>query len=196
MARTTKPCPGCGKVNPHRKADEVCWTCQENLKKVAAVEAELAQLRARMNGTLAIQTEPHPIWVPDRCYFVEAHRALYQSEAYRQFADATVSMIQALVAPLDRARKPRENPGYNAIPAKGDHYNVQRREIRGYAEISKDGKAAAQAWWRVIGEWSKTCYAIGVKDGQDLLGQLAAGELTVGQVNDRVFEITTGRRAR
>lgn len=191
MARTTKPCPGCGQIDRYRPADKVCGTCKDKLAKIAAIEAEAAQLRATVAAALNAETKPHRFYISEKAYgMVGVNNRLAESVEYLNLRATTEAMFYALLAPLDRGRIDtwRNN---TAIPETGDHYLPL--DLR-CVETTDDGAQATRLWWKSLKAWSQACYGVGVEDGRDLLGQLAAGEMTVTQVNDRAYELVNRKR--
>lgn len=191
MAHTTKPCPGCGQVDRYRPADKVCDTCKKKLARIADIEAEATQLRATVAAALKAETKPHRCHIPEKGYgMVGVNNRLAESVEYTNLRATTETMILALLAPLDRGRVDewRNNA---PIPVTGDQYLPP--DLR-CVEATDEGAKAASLWWRSLKAWSQACYGAGVEDGRDLLGQLAAGEMTVTQVNDRAYELVERKR--
>jgi hypothetical protein len=191
MAHTRKPCPGCGEIDRYRAADEVCHTCRDKLKRIAAIEAEAEQLRATVANTLAVETKPRGLYLPEKGYGIAGSNVLCDSEEYNAFAVATAAMIRALTAPLDRDRI--DNWGNNGtLPAQNEYHRRDTHES--CIETTDEAARASQDWWRAFKTYAHALYGAGVEDGRDLLGQLAAGEMTVTQVNDRAYEMVNRKR--
>ena len=192
MAHTRKPCPGCGQVDRYRAADEVCQTCRDKLKRIAAIETEAEQLRATVAGTLAVATKPRGIYLPEKGYGIAGlDSRLSESPEYYAFAEATAAMLKALTAPLDRGRIDQwHNNG--SIPSQNEYRHAGKHET--CVETTDEAANAAREWWRVFKTYAQALYGAGVEDGRDLLGQLAAGEMTVTQVNDRAYEMVNRKR--
>ena len=192
MAHTRKPCPGCGEIDRYRAADEVCQTCRDKLDRIVAIEAEAEQLRATVANTLAVETKPRGLYLPDKGYGIAWTDKLSDSEEYRAFAAATGAMIQALTAPLDRGRI--DKWGHNGTLPAQNEYHRRDNHNESCIETTDEAARAAQDWWRAFKTLAQALYGVGVEDGRDLLGQLAAGEMTVGQVNDRAYEMVNRKR--
>lgn len=191
MARTTKPCPGCGQIDRYRAADKVCQDCKKKLVRIEAIEAEAAELRATVAASLSADTKPHRLHMPEKAYgMVGVNNRLADSIAYTNLRATTEAMFLALLAPLDRGRVDewRHN---TPLPASGDQYLPP--DLR-HVEATDEGATASRLWWKSLNAWSQACYGAGVEDGRDLLGQLAAGEMTVTQVNDRAYELVERKR--
>jgi hypothetical protein len=194
MAYTKKPCPGCGQVDRDRKADEVCRQCRQTLDHVAEIEAEGERLRATVADALLVATTPRTLYFPDSFYGIGENRdAISKSPEYQSFALATAAMIKALTAPSDRGRKP-ERYRADAVPAPCS-YSLREggREHHGVIEASDTASQAMRQWWKDLQTFARTCFAAGVNDGRDLLGQLASGTITLDQLNDRAMEMTRRR---
>lgn len=194
MAYTKTPCPGCGTVDHHRPANAVCQSCRQKLDRVAEIEAENQQLRAQVAETLSAETAPYVIYLPDSGYGIAQGR-LAKSDAYSTFAKATAAMFKTMTAPLARGRVERW-PG--TVPVRYEYgtrtLTENHAEHYGWAELTKDGAEAARAWWKAMAAMVQAHYGAGVEDGRDLLVQLATGEMTVSQVNDRVYELVNRQR--
>ena len=193
MAHTRKPCPGCGEVDRYRAADEVCQTCRDKLDRIAKIEADAEQLRATVANTLNSETKPRGVYVPEKGYGMAGlDSRLSDSPEYLAFAAATVEMLKALTAPLDRGRIDEwHNNG--SVPSHNE-YRHSRSQDEICIEITDAGVQATRDWWRAWAALSQALYGAGVEDGRDLLGQLAAGEMTVTQVNDRAYEMVNRKR--
>lgn len=190
MAHTTKPCPGCGQVDRYRAADKVCKTCRTKLDSITAIEAEAEQLRAKVAATLSADTKPRGVYVPEKGYGIVYNNRLGDSPEYAAMATTFAAMLQALTAPLDRGRMDAWHRN-GTVPARSEY---SRSEVKSCIEATDDGAQATQEYWRTNSAFAQACYGAGVEDGRDLLGQLAAGEMTVTQVNDRVFELVNRKR--
>jgi hypothetical protein len=190
MARTTKPCPGCGAVDRYRPADKVCTTCAKTLADVAKIRAEAEQLRATVAASLVAETKPRNLYVPEKGYGILHGNRMSDSDEYFDLRDKTVAMFLALLAPLDR-RRVDQWLSNGSLPGSGEY---ARHDRQGCVEATDAGVEAAKVWWKSLTAFSQACYGAGVEDGRDLLGQLAAGLMTADQVTDRAFELVTRKR--
>jgi hypothetical protein len=162
------------------------------LNRGAEAEAELARLRATISGTLSVSTEPHTLYFTERCY-LPGPRDSADAASWPAFTKATAELLLAVAEPLERGRKPKHLWGGLKFPD-GDGSSVYgaaegHPEFFGYIEVSKRAEAAGHAWYRALGSLVYEFYALGVHDGRDLLGQLAAGTMTADQVNDRALDL-------
>jgi hypothetical protein len=190
VAHTKKPCPGCGQIDRYRAADEVCGTCRKKLDRIAAIEAEAVQLRATVAATLNADTKPRGVYVPEKGYGIVYNNRMGESPEYAAVAATFRTMIQALTGPLDRGRADTWHSN-GTVPVRSEY---SRSEVKSWVETTDDGAKATQVCWLAFGEFAQACYGAGVEDGRDLLAQLAAGEMTVSQVNDRAYELVNRKR--
>ena len=157
-----------------------------------AIEAEAEQLRATVAGTLAVETKPHALYLPEKGYGIAGlNSRLSDSPEYYAFADATAAMIKGLTAPLDRGRIDQWH-NHGSIPSQNEYRHQSDHET--FVEATDEGTKAARDWWKAFAAFAQALYGAGVEDGRDLLGQLAAGEMTVTQVNDRAYEMVNRKR--
>jgi len=195
MSRTTKPCPGCGHVKPSRKADEVCYDCRKKLDRVDEVEAELARVRATVDNTLLIRTEPFGMYFPHRFHYGH-QRVDSELPEYRPFRLALGELLRVIAAPLDRGRRqPKDHYRRNWL-FEGPRYVCDEGSADHLGTIEAPGSAhlAGRAFVDAFKKLNCAVFAAGVEYGQNLLNRLAAGEVTIGQMNDAVTEATTPRR--
>lgn len=156
-------CPGCG-ANDANPFEGLCDAC--------------ATLLARARTTLADEARPHCL---DR-YLVSS---VYPSDDAGAAADALLELIVDVAAATGPRRRRDRGRGRvlttdRSRASSGGHTGMPTVEL-------DDGQAkAVVALGAAIRKLTDAMYAQGRKDGRDLLGTLARGELSVNDFNERV----------
>jgi len=185
--RTRKPCPACHEVHPGRAADEVCYECKKLLE----------------DGRKARQASARNIQYEDRVFVhVPRHRhwfpSFYHGTADR---DDTLRDLMADLIRLVTREEVIEHRPASAEYLTGPEFSIHQIDrsqhfLPRYAGWEDDSSAPARTASReavalirglytAIGESRERAYKTGRAHGQNLLLQLASGDLTVKEFNER-----------
>lgn len=203
--RTRKPCPGCGKEVHRRSADKVCDDCARSIKMwaehLATVKA--AENKARVN----LKGQAH--WYP-QFYFSGPHVHINEigeirrelSELFEELGERLCSDI--LDWPDARGEKPEELypiPDVRKSLKKGENYAERVsypcskggnsfRDKTGL--IDSRNLELLRALWDRTARFTEFAYLGGVKDGKNLLLQLATGEMSPQDFQENDMRIAKG----
>ena len=165
MAKTRKPCPGCGRVPTlgrlsWRNANSVCDRCRRILDEADRTRDESD---AKAQGEVLVYVDepyiPHGDGRPK--YGVG-----------RRFTEVVMSVGKD----VPRLGYESHRPLFRS---------ADRSTRCGSARIPINFAAAIKRLWRDTEKALGAAYAQGHEDGQNLLAQLATGELTVQDFNER-----------
>lgn len=171
--RTFDPCHGCGQVPSAwngRAKDQVCNVCATNLalaKKVAEDQTR-ADLRV-----VTVPTAPH--WLP---YLHRSRsrpdRADVQAELWKL---AILCSVPAMSIPAVKAQR--------LVPLlDGDRTDWSASRIEDYRSIPAAVADQFAVLYNALRHELVDCYNEGKREGQNLLGQLASGDITANEFND------------
>lgn len=171
MARTRKPCPGCGEVVARRGAQEVCWRCRELLAEAMANRELLSK---RVDLAVATICPARGIRLP-----------------FGQIPERECAVLEAAMEALERAAV--EGPEVRGVDESGVCESMFRSVEglgRGYAEerflvdrsLLEAFRALQTAFWDAV----RAAYRKGRRSGANLLKGLASGEMTVSEFNEQV----------
>jgi len=161
MGRTRKPCPGCGEVVEHRRADAVCGYCQ---RMIEAGKKYAKQQQRRFGAPYSIPFAPHGFPYVRHC----------GDGSLRQFRSAffdlcvAVSVEPAKATYSNEALVPNEGLGYS-------HGQVYLEPAN--RDALRELYAAVQA---IAGE----SYREGKRDGEAFVQALCSGEVSLRELND------------
>lgn len=159
---SSKPCPGCGEVRQHRKATELCGQCQNEIR----------------SGRLYLsQTEDLHLEV------VNCPKRHYQFPSnYREFNDRFGELIEAIGIKVERGHR---FSGRGVTPYAGRMGTINCGE--NYLFMPEGvGEALKNLFESVISE-TKKAEKKGFESGKSILGNLASGELSMKDFNDRTI---------
>lgn len=169
---TYKSCHGCGETG-WKPVNSLCKRCEADLRAGQAVKAVDEE---KLGGRLVFRLTP--TWPPVYCPGLGYERSKALGEAFAVLARA--------VFPLLKSRKEPYGSGVKPFPPTS--------ERRHYTTTYEDGavlvtakKKTADALLKVDTLVREALFAVqedGKRDGQNLLLQLARGEMTVKQLSD------------
>ena len=163
---SSKPCPGCGKVVSGRKPDEVCFLCREKLAKYDKLAAALGKTEndvrvvyddwCHLNGKV--------LWTYDE------HNGEFEGWLHRLVqAFSRPDTTKVTLDDIREGRTPTVVPvlGQSSGSGKPRHALLPKPLVELIIEIRQ-----------LIPAIVKSRYEAGKRDGQNLLLQLASGELS------------------
>jgi len=179
MARTRKPCPGCGEICQYRPAAEVCGSCKSLIKQGRKCIDE--QVAACENQRVLTKL-PH-----------SARSLPYirnSTNERREFQNAFYTIVLAVSEPasnevLRQLPEPYKTP---MIVEKCDTGYHGGRECYMIEPTLLD---AMQNLWYSSVAMVDGAYRRGVASGEQLIAQLAGGDITIAQFEER-YELYTG----
>ncbi len=151
-----KPCPGCGEVKKWRKATEVCSDCKDNIRD------------GRIYVELVSKPDTERLTIPGQSY-------LYPT-ADREFCKAFDLLIKHIGGPIVSKNCGGKKP-FTGSAGGGWGYS---------SFVVKKGTAdALRVVWDSVLAWANKNTAMGHRAGRSILGNLASGDMTMGDFNER-----------
>jgi hypothetical protein len=167
---TRKPCQGCGEVSYTRKADELCANCQ-----ILIQEAKNERLKRSQIPETQCYTMP---WR----WYALPHIPYYQT-TFGETQD-TKDKIQTTFFSLLELSGVRSHEHGQVYLIEGSGSANRQEGCRMKVAVRED----LNTLYHLIVMLSKEAYAEGKKDGQRLLTQLASGEMSINDFNERTIE--------
>lgn len=195
---TRKPCPGCGEVDRCRPADAVCSKCAQAIKNWNAYKERLESPGAEM-VTVGLKGAYH--WYP-MFYFGDRSHCDELSELRETLARAFPELGEGLCedvvpekawdytalfpdmqykVPDPDHKKGTPGPQTLDYPCSkgGTSCGVEK-----YGLIRKDRLELLRKLWDATARFTELAYLTGLKEGKDLLKQLASGGITVAELQE------------
>lgn len=177
MAKTRKPCPGCGDTPAWmRDADGVCDECQKLLN-----EARSARSVAAANA------DEIAVSAPDRWHdwphIPHANIPFADDKPGERFQGAMHALTQSIVS------KTNQHPRKQLVP---DHYD--RHPVLRTVLISRRRANDIAALYSAVVAMMENAYAEGKRDGMAFIRGLATGETSIQEFNDETFPKKKKRR--
>lgn len=166
MAKTKKPCPGCGEPQPwFRDADKVCGHCQKLIEdgKNARAQAKVGKQAVRMPFA------PHGL-------------------PYIHHADKKGGEIQRVFVELARSLGPLvqgTEEGVKSVPLVEGMEGSSYASGDKYVSVLRGTPALLNQLYQLIVKACETAHTGGRRQGEDLIGSLAAGRLSLEELNRR-----------
>lgn len=157
---SSKPCPGCGEVNRHRKADELCWECKETLKFAKKLQEEFALVPD--NKTVVVYGE-RPYW---NGYFY-CHDA--KGDCGRLLQQVFLDLVKSIVVPYTGSTE-KVTLLLGKIDGLGQRGMMSTRTAEAIVALHKAIQPVLDA-----------VYEAGKKDGSNLLMRLATGDIATNE---------------
>jgi len=161
--QSTKPCPGCGQIGCYRKSNEVCNDCKLKIKRSEFLEKELTKLT---DDEIIVTFGRASHWNK----YLHTH-----SGAGRNLMDIFQRIAES--ASRESMIKKSDYVLLGKIDSFAEQYSVMPKKL---ADAIKDLRIDVE---KAIEEE----YKCGKKDGQNLLHQLASGDLSVNDFNERTL---------
>lgn len=191
--KTKKPCEGCGETQPYgRETGKVCAACQRLIDE--ARQARRAAVRRANSG---LEAFPRP-WAAHTLGYI--HRA--GGESGRVFQETFYKLLLRLLA---EPAPPNLWPAYGAVQARVIALGLRDHEDRSDTWSSHDDGCglidpalleAAGAVYKAARQIAQAAYDDGKAAGSRLLFGLAAGEVTIADLNSYEAERSATVRAR
>jgi hypothetical protein len=161
-----KPCPGCGEIRSNRRASEVCRHCKEDLAYARRVRQDLAAA----GETIIVS-------FGDRDY---ANEYIYTRDT------ESGHRLRRLMFELAKSV---------SVPANVYHADVKNllgeddgASMRVYASMKTETARVIPILYKAIQEALRSEYEAGKADGHSLLMQLASGDLSISDFDDKVLK--------
>lgn len=185
--QTRKPCPGCGA--DHLRETLLCRTCTE-LISTGRKAVEAGRRKADELGDAGFYALNFPSEGKAPVSDIRMGRMRWDEPAAVEVAEAIVALMKSLLPPCTHyprrvsAQKRHWMPeGYrdiaqlNAIPMT---HTISTEARLG----TEEQRVACMRAWAALEAFGRRAYELGLEHGRNLLGQLAAGEITIEQLND------------
>lgn len=166
MARTKKPCPGCGEVDPYRSAAEVCGDCKRKLKN----EKHLREALEKEPDLLLLKFSSTYHWNPGFYgrYTVNSDVRIILARAFTDL----VRCISGRVS-LQAGVGHNEYLMERGVGSKLDH--IWDGGPDSCVRVTAEQQIAVRRLFRAIDEALRSAYGEGVEHGENFLQQLAGG---------------------
>lgn len=160
-----KPCPGCGQVDRHRRADEICSDCREKFQRVKVLEQELAKIN---RDRIVVAYGEYAHW--NQYIYTHATSGKYGREIMRVMH----ALVLSLVAPVaeDYVR------GYGVNDTIPRVLGKNSQGIR-YGTLPQDVTDTIIELRNVIQLALDEAYEAGKHDGSSVLMRFAAGDISM-----------------
>lgn len=170
---TKKPCPGCKEIKPDRKADEVCYDCQCELRLAKQAAAAYAET---MKEQIVVAFGRAPYWnhylpIPTP---QTGNRELAR-DLQKVLHDLALAITNPTVDVWDR----------NAPHLLGEDSTPWQSQLY-YRYCSPETLKAMQDLRAILDEIVTSAYVAGKEDGRKLLVSLAQGDLTIDQYQHEI----------
>lgn len=176
---TSKPCPGCGQVDPYRPAASVCRACRDALDRDKALLAA----RKAQEGKVLTRMPHAPHALPYIQYAFEFKSAF--QESFSLLAAAAGEVVPAAHA---YELTDTEQAGV-LVPEHNKGMNVGGYSLHpNFLLIDPGALEALRAVYASVVNIARVAHADGLADGRSLLTGLASGEITVKEFNERSIE--------
>lgn len=162
---SSKPCPGCGKIESWRPADEVCRECKQALKKIKDWEEQISKIG---NDQIVVSFGLRDYW--NQYIHDHVNHDVTDDHIGRNIVSAFHRLALAASTPSLEYHAEFELLG----EAQGKQYVIMQRSI---AEAIRDLFALMQPSIEAI-------YKSGKLDGHNLLMRLATGDLAPNEFMD------------
>lgn len=209
MGYTSKPCPGCGEDDgglKFRKTGEVCSDCKHLLNQARRHRENQAKQTERQpyligySGPTSYTGEPSTGFVGiiphyNRGFYAYDHRATLGYSEQKELRASFWKLADVLVEPVELplARKHQNLDGKKTVPnfiesklkdskVDGEWPVLVDPEIR-----NRMGRLYEAIYRALISAWED-----GFRTGENLLGQLASGDITINDLNEAEIENTKG----
>jgi hypothetical protein len=159
---SSKPCPGCGQVKSWRPASEVCTDCKRLLKRAAWLEEQVSRLG---DDEIIVYYGSKPHWNE----YISS-----QSNIGRDLMDSFFRLAEATTRP-SLASDSTFGMLLGKVEYGGGKYTVTTVPIANAIRDLRD----------LVVKALKSEYLAGKKDGQNLLMQLANGDLSPDKFNQK-----------
>jgi hypothetical protein len=181
MRASKTPCPGCGQTGKHRPADKVCLECFKDLLEIKELREHM-QAEGANAEVLALPFAPHGLpYVP--------HEKDRREEGVPNVQESFFNLLQSL-----------------GKPTSGDDIEFDRmiESEKSYSSDSprhpkiypKGTQKLARDLYSAILRLADAAYERGFNRGDDLLGNLAKGEVTVKDYEAQVKRETSAWKDR
>ena len=201
--RSRKPCPGCGEVVRFRAADSVCSACEKAIKNWNAYAERLASPGAGM-VTVGMKGAYH--WYP-QFYFGGPNTTNDElddlrstlAETFAEFGNALCvdvvpeeSWSHGSLFPHPEVENPKwksgtSDPRLLRYPCS----DGSRGGCMSYGSIRKDHLDMLRKLWDATARFAHIAWLSGLQDGRDLLKQLAQGDITSDELQEKDVRIAS-----
>lgn len=174
-SKVKKPCAGCGETPRYgREIDKVCADCEKLIKEAADARAKAA----KKGGSLV----KLPRYFP-------SYSASYERARFWSGSDGIAKHFKAAVEALAKA---------SSSPHAADPVILFRGEECDYSgalfEMGEEAVAALRLLDEKIKEAISEALAAGYQAGQNLLANIASGEITIKELNESTIKEKDARR--
>lgn len=179
MGTTRKPCPGCGDTSGH-ETGRVCGSCQAKLRAYDDLRAA-----EQASSVLVIPGVPH---IPDGGLW---HRVKNAQPGEFDLSNHVRSLVELLGRPV-QGREPNVGSMNDSVPLisyKDKAGRIRKSEHRERWYVPKGLPEILSRIFRTVAYISDARYQEGRRDGADLLGRLASGDLTLAEINEKVLGV-------
>lgn len=160
-----KPCPGCGEVRSNRRASEVCRHCEKDLAYARRVRQELAAA-----GEAIIVSFGDRDYANEYIYTRDRESGPRLRELMFRLAKSTSVPVNVYHADVENLLGKDDGPS-----------------MRVYASMKTETARVIPMLYKAIQEALRAEYEAGKADGHSLLMQLASGDLSISDFDDKVL---------
>ncbi len=180
MRASKTPCPGCGQVGKYRPADRVCLDC---FKDLLEIEELRAKFKAEAEGAEALLLP----WAPHYLPYVPHENSRRRNDEQPGIQDSFYALMDHLGKPTGGA----EIDAACMIEPKRDAFSSGSwAEAKIYP---KGTQKFARNLYDAILRLADASYKEGFERGDNLLANLARGEVTVKDYNAQVDKETSSK---
>lgn len=196
MSRTTKPCPGCGKIDRYRAADKVCDACANAIKKWN----EHVEKVKTIPGVATVRLSEAYHWQPMFYFGGHCHGVEGLSETRDELAKLFKELAElACIDTLDSSDgwTLENTPFVYSVPVfKGEkaHLNYPTSNGSGgysapYGKMPKRLLDVIRALFDRTARFTEMAYLGGLQDGQDVLYQMTSGQISPANLQEQEIRL-------
>lgn len=205
--RTRKPCPGCGGTYD-RPVDKVCEVCERLLRQSHELEEWALEIKAGNNDQELVVVAPPHVWHWWPQLYMGSPRGMeHYGSAHERLEQVIAKLAVAVSQPVDSTKSTFNRLSYTKTGEKGPGSLTTKRfsELSGYGHvwgstshhrvIRREVANLIRELYESVAEALIETYDGALKDGHDLILELAAGRLTIDKLNEATLP-TEKRRGR
>lgn len=170
MSRTKKPCPACGVVDYRREADKICVACERLIADGKTFREQAA--KAVKQKVLAAYSIPVWHWLP---YIHHGYVRGQSPEASQEFQKIFLELVAALSSP--------SRADGHVHDCRTDHLIKGQQGGNHIAMLDPAIVAILGRLYQAADAMTQAGYTNGFNEGNDMLGRMVTGELSIDAIN-------------